>query len=387
MDLPYWRLSSFYFFYFLVVGALLPFWSLYLQSLQFTPQQIGISVAIITCTQILSPNIWAWLSDYTGRRLLVVRVGSVLSCLVFLGIFFSQSFAWVCVVAFGFSFFWNAILSQFEVVTLAHLENQTERYGQIRLWGSVSFIVAVIALGVLFDHVAIQYLPLVMLIFLALIAVSSFTVPNHSYNKVRVSLSGFFKQVKQKHVLTFFLACMCLELSLGAYYTFFSVYLETLGYSRTLIGFLWALGVIAEVGVFLITHQLLVRVGIYRLFIFSLLATTVRWILLAQFADVLPFLLFSQLLHACSYGTAHAACVEWIRQQFNTHQGHGLALYSAMSFGVGGALGALISGYTWSWSHQAAFNISALIVGFGAIVAWRYWYRSNVNVNVGQKDS
>ncbi len=372
MGVPYWRLSGFYFFYFLVVGTLLPFWSLYLQSLHFNPQQIGFTAAVITCTKILSPNIWAWLSDYTGKRLFVIRIGSVLSCLVFAGIFLGQNFIWICIVAFGFSFFWNAILSQFEVVTLAHLEGQPERYGQIRLWGSVSFIVAVVVLGVLFDHVAIRYLPLVMFFFLALISLSSFTIPDHAYNKIRASTSGFLQLVKQKQVLAFFLACLCLELSLGTYYTFFSVYLEGLGYSRTLIGFLWALGVIAEVGIFLVTHQLLVRVGVYRLFVLSLLATVIRWLLLAQFADVLPLLLVSQLLHACSYGTAHAASVEWMRRKFSAHQSHGLALYSASSFGVGGALGALISGYIWAWNNQAAFVVSAVIAGFGVLIAWQY---------------
>jgi len=71
--LPYWRLSSFYFFFFAVLGALLPYWSLYLKSLGFRPLQVGALFAVMMATKIVAPNLWGWLGDRSGRRMAIVR--------------------------------------------------------------------------------------------------------------------------------------------------------------------------------------------------------------------------------------------------------------------------------------------------------------------------
>ncbi|MCC1781080.1 MFS transporter, partial [Salmonella enterica subsp. enterica serovar Indiana] len=92
-----------------------------------------------------------WLGDYTGRRLAIVRFGAVCTLLSFSLIFVSQSYAWLALVMALHAFFWHAVLPQFEVITLAHLQGQTSRYSQVRLWGSVGFILAVVALGRLFE--------------------------------------------------------------------------------------------------------------------------------------------------------------------------------------------------------------------------------------------
>ena len=145
--MPYWRLSGFYFFYFASLGALIPYWSLYLRSLGFNATDIGNLMAILMATKIISPNIWGWVADHTGRRMAIVRMGCLISMLAFTGVFFSDSFIWLVLVIVVFSFFWNATLPQFEASTFIHLGDQTHRYSSIRLWGSIGFIVAVWGLG------------------------------------------------------------------------------------------------------------------------------------------------------------------------------------------------------------------------------------------------
>ena len=92
----------------------------------------------------LAPNLWGWLGDVSGRRLEIVRLGALCTLLSFGLIFFDKSFAWLALVMALHAFFWHAVLPQFEVITLAHLHEQPERYSQVRLWGSIGFILAVV---------------------------------------------------------------------------------------------------------------------------------------------------------------------------------------------------------------------------------------------------
>ncbi len=117
----YTRLSGFYFFYFSLLGALVPYWSLYLQSFDLDAASIGMLMSILMASRIIAPNIWGWLADKTGQRLAIVRAGSLVTCLIFIAIFWQDDVLGIALVMAGFSFFWNAVLPQFEVLTLAHL--------------------------------------------------------------------------------------------------------------------------------------------------------------------------------------------------------------------------------------------------------------------------
>ncbi|MDH5571640.1 MAG: MFS transporter, partial [Gammaproteobacteria bacterium] len=171
--MPYWRLSSFYLFYFASLGALIPYWGLYLKSIGFNVSDIGTMMAIIMATKIISPNIWGWIADHTGRRMAIVRLASFVGLLAFAGVFFTTSFFWLAVVMVLFSFFWNASLPQFEATTFSHLAGQSHRYSSIRLWGSIGFIVAVWVLGKILEGHGISLLPAILLLLFAGIWISS----------------------------------------------------------------------------------------------------------------------------------------------------------------------------------------------------------------------
>ena len=164
-----------------------------------------------------------------------------------------------------------------------------------------------------------------------------------------------------------------MQVAHGPYYTFFSLFLADLGYSRALTGQLWSLGVVAEVLLFLVMHRVLPRFGLRRIMLASLLLGVLRWLLIGYFANSLPVLLFAQLLHAATFGAFHAVSIELIRRAFPSHlAGQGQAFYSGVSFGAGGALGAIASGYLWAWGPQLtfAFASGACLVAWG--LAW--WY-------------
>lgn len=372
VPLPYWRLSSFYFFYFAVVGALIPYWGIYLKSLGYSSQDVGVITAIILATRIVAPNFWGWLADKSGQRLRIIRLGSFLACVVFSGILLDQRYLWLVVVVSCYTFFWHAVLPQFEVITLGYLGNQYHRYSQIRLWGSLGFVAAVVGLGLLFDWLPVDYLPLAILSFLILIWLSSLSLAEPDIRKSTEELTGFVRLVRQPVILVFLAASFLLQLSHGPYYTFYSLYLVDIhGYSSTATGLLWALGVVAEVLMFILMPRVLHSFSLRGLMLWALLLTAARWLVIGYCAAWLWMLLLAQLLHAASFAIAHAVAIEIVRTQFSgAHQGQGQALYSSVSFGAGGAAGALMGGFLWDYSASLTFLISTLAAILAFVVSW-----------------
>ena len=135
--MPYWRLSGFYFFYFATVGALVPYWGLYLQSIGFTPLDIGLLMSLLTISRVVAPNIWGWIADRRGHRMAVVRLAGFLAVAAFTGVFFGSGFWWLAAVMLMFSFFWNASLPMLEAETLWLNQKQlTELFGKAK--GTIS---------------------------------------------------------------------------------------------------------------------------------------------------------------------------------------------------------------------------------------------------------
>ncbi|MDO7910235.1 MFS transporter [Pseudomonas monteilii] len=348
--LPYWRLSSFYLFYFALLGATAPFLALYFDHLGFAPARIGELVAIPMLMRCVAPNLWGWLGDRSGRRLLIVRLGALSTLASFALIFFGASYAWLALVMALHAFFWHAVLPQFEVITLAHLQGQTSRYSQVRLWGSIGFILAVIGLGGLFERFSLNVYPVAVVLIMAGIVVASLWVPNAQPPEPteRQPTGGFLAQLGAPGVLAFYVCVALMQFSHGPYYTFLTLHLEHLGYTRGAIGLLWALGVVAEVLMFLLMARVFQRFSVQQVLCASFLLAALRWLLLGELAQVPAVLLFAQLLHAATFGCFHAAAIAFVQGSFGARQqGQGQALYAALA-GTGGALGALYSGYSWA---------------------------------------
>lgn len=371
--MPYWRLSGFYFFYFASLGVLIPYWGLYLKSLGFTAAAIGTMMAIIMATKIISPNIWGWVADHTGKRMAIVRLGGLLSVIAFAGVFVSQQYWWLVIVMMTFSFFWNATLPQFEATTFSHLGEHTHRYSSVRLWGSIGFIVAVWIIGQQLEGSKISYLPLILMGLFISIWVSSLIVPEEATGHLHITPEPLKVVLKRPEVMGLLIICFLMQMGHGPYYTFYSIYMQDYGYSLSMIGFLWALGVFAEVLVFMMMHKLVPNFGLKRLLITSLLLSSLRWIIIALFPMSMPLMIFAQILHAASFGVYHAVSIQLVHNYFvGQNQGKGQALYSSVSFGAGGAMGSLYAGYTWeSLGTTTTFMIAAIISLVASYIAYK----------------
>ncbi len=368
----YWKISGFYFFYFASLGAFMPYWGPYLREQGFAPDQIGVLMAVVLGTKIIAPNVWGWLADYTGKRTGIIRLGAMLAALLFLGVMLAPGYLWLAAALAFFGFFWNAVLPQFEATTLGTLGDESYLYSRIRLWGSVGFIFSVAGLGEVFERFDMEPLPWVVLALLAGLYLNTLLVRDVSEeNGEEKPVSSVKNVLRHPAVQGLLLACFFMQASHGPYYTFFTVYLEDFGYSRSAAGLLWALGVAAEVGVFLVVHRWLLWFGAWRLLLAALLLTVLRWAVVATLAENPAFITASQTLHAASYGVFHAAAIQLIFHYFpGDLRGRGQALYSSLSFGLGGAAGSLASGYLWAaLGGPPAFGLAAALAAAGFVAA------------------
>lgn len=369
------RLGGFYFFYYSIVGTFMPYWNLYLQDQGFNYQEIGVLSSIAIVTRFFAPLVWGWIADKSGRRMLLVRIATWMESCIWLAIFIvPNTFQSVALLMLIFSFFQNAILAQFEGVTLFWLGDQKAKlYGKIRKWGSVGFIVGVFTIGAILEIVHISMLPILLLIIASLAFIWSFTIREpDSAPTSQKHLEPLLPVLKCPTVAAFFAIEFILLFSHAPFYSFYSNFLKSLNFSTTEIGFLWAMGVFAEIFMFSIASKIFQRFSWRSLVIVCLLVTSIRWMLVAVFSHYFIGQLFAQCLHAFSFGLFHLIAMRVIFQNFSAgQQGRGQALYSTM-WGLGVAFGSVLAGHFWkTFSGELIFMCASVVVLLGlCFVKW-----------------
>jgi len=368
----YWRIAGFYFFYFAFVGMFSPYWSLYLKSLEFNAVQIGVLMSVQPVLRMLSPTLWGWLADRLNNRLLVIQMAALGSVLCYLGVFWTTQYYGLLLVLALMSFFWSASMPLVEATTLTYLGKHSARYGRLRSWGSVGFIVAVLGLGYAFDYIEIRWILWVGLLIQLGILFFSRQIPSAEIIAHHTDSHPILRIVMQPQVLALFGACFLMAVAHGPYYTFFSIYLVEHGYAKSSVGMLWTLGVICEIGVFFLMPWLMRHFSLPQILMVSLALAVIRFLLIGWQVDTLWILLFAQTLHAATFGAFHASAVALIHHYFRgRHQSKGQALFGSVTYGAGGMVGGLLSGPLWlHWGASVMYTFSAGTALLGLGLMW-----------------
>ena len=368
----HWRIAGFYFFYYAFIGMFAPYWSLYLKSINFDAIEIAVLLSVQPVMRMLAPNLWGWLADHSGKRLLVVQVAASLSAVCYLGVFLATSFWGMLLVLCLMSFFWSASMPLVEATTLSYLGKHSARYGRIRSWGSIGFIMTVVGLGYAFDYISIAWLLWAGLVCEIGILIFSRQIP-HTEVVAHHTDSQPIKQILlQRRVLALFGACFLMSVAHGPYYTFYSIYLVEHGYAKSSVGGLWALGVICEIAVFFIMPWLFNRYGYTRILLVSFACAVARFLMIGWCVDLIVVLLIAQILHAATFGAYHAASLGLVHEFFKgRHQSKGQALFGSLTYGAGGMVGGLASGPIWQhYGATVLYSCSAGMAFLGWILMW-----------------
>ena len=366
------RLSAWYFWYFAFFGAFQPYFALYLQSIGLSAGRIAVLMSLGQFMRLLAPLLWTWLADSGGRRVRIVVASTAASLASFSVVFLTQEFVGLLVGMAILHFFWSASLPLVEALTLGHLAASPERYGQIRLWGSVGFIVAVMGVGFLLDSMPIGSQLWVCWALLLGTFLSALTLTEVRGHAAQVA-GPILDVLRQRKIGYLFVAGLLMTAAHGALYVFYSIHLVAHGYGKTLVGLLWTLGVVAEIVVFLLMPRISMMVSMRWILLACFALAVLRFMLIGWTVEFVVLLVFAQLLHGASFGAHHAATMAALNRWFlPAQQARAQALYGSVAYGVGGMDGALLAGALWERVGPGmTFSAASLLALVGMILVWR----------------
>lgn len=242
------------------------------------------------------------------------------------------------------------------------------------MWGSVGFVAVVIIGGYLLDFFGVGTLAPMVLTLLVLMAASTFFLPRDREASHHAEHASILSIVKRPEVIALLAGFFLMQIAHGPYNAFYSIHLVEAGYSKKAVGWLWSLGVMAEIGLFVLLPRLMRAYSLNQILLFSFGCAFVRLLLIAWGVGSLTILLAAQLLHAITFGAFHSAGVAMMHQIFRgRNQARGQAIYTSLGYGLGGTLGTLMAGYSWEtlgagWTFTFAATAALLAL---IVVAWK----------------
>jgi len=372
---PFAALSATYFAH---IGFFNPYLPLWLKSLGLSVGTIGAMTALQSLTRVVAPYAWGYLSDRTGERVALLRFCAAAAGVCALGLFTPFALWWIMLVLLGMFIHTSAMMPMSEAALAQWVSGEgtfdARRYGRIRLWGSLGFLVTVMISGAWFEARGMGDFAAWSVGSLVLLNIAVWWLPHQrEATHAQEGMASVREVWRQPAVKWFFAALFFHVLSHIGVYVFFSLYLDELGYSKTMIGALWAVSVVVEIAWFFTQSRWLAALKPAQWLVLCALAMACRMTLTAWWADVLLALVVAQALHAVTFATHHTVCIAWLSEHFPGRlRGRGQALYASLGYGIPGVLGALVGGaISEVWGLSAVYECAVATSCLSAWCAWR----------------
>lgn len=366
--------------YYAHIGFVNPYLPLWLKEVGLGVFDIGLLIAVQSATRLFAPYAWGAISDRTGERVKLLRIGAAVALLASIGLFFNFGFAWLATVLLVM-FTHTSAMTAMNEAAMAHLVStggafDARRYGRMRLWGSLGFLVTVFMAGAWFEHFGIGHFPMWTTLTLGIVLIAASRLPDlkeapHPHE----TQPAIWPVLRSPPVRWLFASIFFHVLAHMSVYVFLSLYLDGLGYSKTVIGMLWAVSVVAEIAWFFTQSRWLHVLSLGGWLLLCAGVTVLRMGITATSAAMLPLLVLAQLLHAVTFAAHHAVCIALITQHFPGRlRGRGQALYTVIGYGFPGVLGSLGGGWLSTHYGIAPVFIAATAISLVAVgCAW--WVR------------
>lgn len=346
--------ASQYFLFFGGMGIFLPYFNLYCYHIGFDGVEIGVLSGLRSLTTIVIPLLFGLMADRFNLRRPMYITCTFVSTGIWSLFLFTTNFTWMLLVVLFHGIFYAPIISFLEAMAMETLGENKQSYGTVRAWGSISFILIVVLMGNIIDRFSVKIILLAILVISGLQAVNSIRIPYFQSSSPRKKY-GTLNFLRQKRIVIFLFCAFLMLVSHGAYYGFFSIHLENLGYSNTFIGITWALASIAEIMAMINSRAIFKRFSLECVLIVSFAVAVFRWLFLYQVTSPV-FIVSAQVLHAVTYGTFHMACILYIDQcSPNNAKNLGQAVNNAVSYGLGLMVGFFLNGYLYE--HMASSSL------------------------------
>ena len=364
-------LGIFYFFYFAIVGVYIIFMPKVLAMSGYSASEIGIIFAAGPMVRFILPFAFIRGLQLNKQSFNSALIITILSSIVF---FFSiDSFYKLLASNIGLGIGMSLMLPYIEVISLSSMGK--ERYGKIRLFGSVGFVLVALVLVKFLSSATVALSFLVGLSFLT--SVIAFMIVKKAH-KTEAKKEEIKNDINLLADWKLWLGLTLMQVSFGSFYNFFTIYEIDYGVSLDMTIYLWTFGVLAEI--FMLFYQgKLLRGNLLLILQITTFITALRWFLVFVFPQNLAVLFFAQSLHALSFALFHSAAISYLFHIYK-HKALAQQFFSGITYGLGGFSGALLAGYIYEFYPKYLFLSSAFI----ALLAcgFLYLYSQKLKTNM-----
>ncbi|HFB53799.1 MAG TPA: MFS transporter [Sulfurimonas autotrophica] len=345
-------LSLFYYFYFSIVGIYIIFLPKVLSGVGYSASEIGILFAAAPLVRFILPFLFIKGLQLDAK---IFKASLLLVIVAALSFYLSLEHFYLLLmsnIALGIGL--ALILPYVELLSLGSIGK--ERYGKVRLFGSLGFIIVALVLVKFLSsaYVALDFL-FVLTLSMALFAylVQNSSAQTNSQNEVYENDVSLLRDWK------LWIGLLLMQMSFGSFYNFFTIYETDRGISLEMTIYLWSFGVIVEVAMLFFQGRFL-HANLLRVLQITILATVLRWFLLFAYPTTLEVLFFAQSLHALSFALFHSAAISYLFMHYR-HKSLAQQFFSGITYGLGGLMGALLAGFVYEYYPKYLFLSSSAI--------------------------
>ncbi|AYC20135.1 putative 3-phenylpropionic acid transporter [Dickeya dianthicola] len=361
----YW-LALGYFTYFFSYGIFLPFWGGWLKGEGLPAEAIGILLGIGLVARFAGSLFITPLVKDPARLITVLRLLALLSLLTSIGFWLGSAWLWLMLVMIGFNLFFAPLIPLTDALAATWQKQITLDYGRVRVWGSVAFVIGSAVTGqlvVVWGHQAILAILAAGLLSMLLgMALQPHVMPaSVKRHQTQTAATPWRVLLREPAVWRFLLSVSLLQGAHAAYYGFSVIYWQQAGYSAAVIGYLWSLGVVAEIVIFALSKRLFRHWSASGLLMLSALCGVVRWSLMVATVSP-PWLIVIQILHCGTFTVCHLAAMRFISSRNDADVLRLQAAYSALGTGGAVAVMTVVSGFLFEYLQGGTFWVMALLV-------------------------
>ncbi|ELY2787867.1 3-phenylpropionate MFS transporter [Cronobacter sakazakii] len=352
-----------YFTYFFSYGIFLPFWSVWLAGVGVVPETIGLLLGSGLIARFLGSLLLAPRVKDPSRLVFALRLLALLTLVFALGFWFGHQTAWLFVVLVGFNLFFSPLVPLTDALAATWQRQIAMDYGRVRLWGSLAFVIGSALTGKLvsvYDYRAIlALLSLGVASMLIGMLLKPSVMPKGEARHNEAAGWPVWRKLMVENWR--FLACVSLlQGAHAAYYGFSAIYWQSKGYSASVVGYLWSLGVVAEIIIFALSKRLFSRFGARDLLLLSGVLGIIRWGMMG-WTTALPWLIVAQILHCGSFSICHLAAMRYIAAREGSEVIRLQSVYSAVAMGGGIAVMTVFAGFLYQHLAGGVFWVMALV--------------------------
>lgn len=369
LNKPIFLSKSIFLTVYAAASVLLPFLALYYEQRGLSGAQIGLLASIPPVMTMLGTSVWGGLADATQRHkqvFLLVIIGAIVSVAI---IPFTHGFFSLSLVIALQAFCFMSLIPLIDNSALEILGNQSDKYGQIRLWGSIGWGIGAPLIGPLVEHFGLNwtfYGHAALMLTGLLIAVR---LPVAQKSSSSGFGEGLRSLLQDQRWYLFLLVIFVAGFGDAIIRNYSFLYLKDLGASSTLMGLSLTIGTASELLVLFFSGQLLKGLGTRKLLILSVSTQVLRLLGWSMISD--PYVALSlQLLNGLAFGALWMAAVAYAREIAPAGMGAtAQGLLSGVYFGFSSAVGALLGGF---WYEQVGssgmYRWGAMVMFIGLLI-------------------